>query len=170
MSLRGRWRGTLRSIGLASASLACAALGLASPLAGQSTTLTLANNTITFPSPTATDYLNGWVNSATGVTFTINATATGGGSTTTLVQIRSTSVNLGGGKVLADLQWRRSDLAAWNPITTGDVAVESRSQTFNGANDPWSNTIFFRMKLTWTTDAPATYTGNYRITLRVTQP
>jgi hypothetical protein len=50
------------------------------------------------------------------------------------------------------------------------VAVESRSQTFNGANDPWSNTIFFRMKLTWTTDAPATYTGNYRITLRVTQP
>ncbi|MEA2765734.1 MAG: hypothetical protein QOK07_2138, partial [Gemmatimonadaceae bacterium] len=33
------------------------------------------------------------------------------------------------------------------------------------ANDPWSNTIFFRMLLNWTTDPPATYSGNYQLTL-----
>jgi hypothetical protein len=141
-----------------------------SQLAAQSTTLTLSNNVITFPAPTAADYVAGFVNSTTGVTFTVNATSSGGGSSTTLIQIRSTSANLGGAKLLPDLKWRRSDLATWNSITTGDVTVESRSQTFNGLNDPWSNTIFFRMMLTWTADAPAVYSANYRITLRVTQP
>jgi hypothetical protein len=160
----------MRSISATSASVACAALIFSSPLVAQSTTLTLANNTITFPAPTAADYVNGYVNSTTGVMFTVDATSSGGGSQTTTIAIRSTSANLGGGKVLADLRWRRSDLVAWNPITVGDVTVEARSQTFNGLNDPWSNTIFFRMLLNWTTDAPATYSANYRITLTVTQP
>ena len=168
-----RFRGLcsgMRSVRMRSAILVSMLLVVASPLIGQTTTLTLAGNTITFPAPTATDYTNGWVNSTTGVTFTVDATSSGGGSNTTTIQIRSTSANLGGGKLLADLQWRRSDLATWNSITIGDVNVEARSQTFNGANDPWSNTIFFRMLLSWTTDAPATYSANYRITLRVTQP
>ena len=170
MNPLGRWRGGMRSIGVASASLACAAVFFASPLTAQSSTLTLANNTITFPAPTATDYINGYVNSATGVKFTVDATSSGGGPVVTTIAIRSTSANLGGGKILSDLRWRRSDLVAWNQITTGDVTVEARTQTFNGANDPWNNTIFFRMILTWTTDAPATYSATYRITLTVTDP
>jgi hypothetical protein len=37
-------------------------------------------------------------------------------------------------------------------------------------NDPWSNTIFFRMLLDWTRDAPGTYSANYVITLSQTVP
>lgn len=144
---------------------------LASPLAAQNpvTSLTLAGQTITFPAPTATDYINGFVNSATGVTFTVNAT-NGNQSHTTTVLIRSTSANLGGGKVLADLQWRRSDLVTWNSITTVNAAVEARVVVRNGANDPWNNTIFFRMILNWATDPNATRSANYSITLSQTVP
>jgi hypothetical protein len=149
--------------------LLCGLVLFASPAAAQSTTLNLAGNIITFPAPTAADYVAGFVNSATGVTFTVDALSSSGQANTTTIAIKSTSANLGNGKVLADLQWRRSDLATWNSITLANVNVESRLQTFNGANDPWSNTIFFRMKLAWTTDAPAAYTANYTITLTVTQ-
>ena len=142
----------------------------ASTLRAQTVSLTLANNAITFAAPTAADYNAGWINSGSGVTFTVNETATGGGTVTTKIVVRSTSANLGGGKVIGDLQWRRSDLSTWNAITTTDVTVESRTVTFNGTNDPWSNTIFFRLLLDWTKDAPATYTATYRITLTVTQP
>jgi hypothetical protein len=170
MNPLGRWRGRMRSLAATSASLTCAAAVFSSPLAAQSSTLTLANNAITFPAPTAADYVNGYVNSTTGVQFTVDATSSGGGSVTTTIAIRSTSASLGNGKALIDLKWRRSDLVAWNTITTGDVPVETRSQTYNGTNDPWNNTIFFRMVLTWTTDAPNIYAANYRITLTVTQP
>ena len=138
------------------------------PLAAQKTILTLAGGTITFNAPTAADYIAGYIDSPTGVTFTLNAQT--GASRTTTVSIRSTSASLGGGKVIGDLQWRRSDLAAWNSITLTDAQVEQRVQVRSGANDPWSNTVFFRMLLTWTTDAPGTYTGNYQITLSQTVP
>jgi hypothetical protein len=157
--------------GSTSAAISLSLALLASPLAAQNpvTSLTLAGQVITFPAPTAADYIAGFVNSATGVTFTVNATA-GNQSHTTTVLIRATSANLGGGKVLADLQWRRSDLVTWNSITSVNAAVEARVVVRNGANDPWNNTIFFRLLLNWATDAPATYTGNYSITLSQTVP
>ena len=144
---------------------------LTSPLAAQNpqTSLTLAGAVITFPAPTAADYINGFVNSATGVTFTVNATA-GNQSHTTTVLIRATSANLGGGKVIGDLQWRRSDLVTWNSITAINTQVEQRVQVRNGTNDPWTNTIFFRMLLAWSTDVPATHSANYSITLSQTVP
>jgi hypothetical protein len=153
-------------VGTSAAILALALL--ASPLAAQKTILTLTGGAITFPAPTAADYVAGFVNSATGVTFTISAQT--GASRTTTVSIRSSSLNLGGGKVIGDLKWRRSDLATWNIITLTDAQVDQKIQVRNGSNDPWSNTIFFRMLLTWTTDAPATYSGNYVITLSQTVP
>jgi hypothetical protein len=48
--------------------------------------------------------------------------------------------------------------------------VEQRVMVRNGSNDPWTNTIFFRMTLNWITDAPATYSGNYVVTLAQTVP
>ncbi|HVS59525.1 MAG TPA: hypothetical protein VHE82_02400 [Gemmatimonadaceae bacterium] len=151
-----------------SAAILLALALFASPLAAQKTTLTLANATVTFTSPTATDYINGFVTAATGVTFTVDATA--GASRTTTVLIRATSASLGGGKVIGDLKWRRSDLATWNSITSTDVQIEQRVMVTNGTNDPWNNTIFFRMILNWATDAPATYSANYTITLSQTVP
>jgi hypothetical protein len=140
----------------------------ASPVAAQRTILTLSGAAVTFPGPTAADYIAGFVDAATGVTFTLNAQT--GTSRTTTIAIRSSSANLGGGKVIGDLEWRRSDLATWNSITITDAQVEQRVVVRNASNDPWSNTIFFRMLLSWTTDAPATYSANYVITLSQTVP
>jgi hypothetical protein len=151
-----------------SAAIALALVIAASPLAAQKTNLTLAGGTIAFPAPAAADYIAGFVNSTTGVTFTVNAQ--NGASRTTTISIRSTSANLGNGKVIGDLQWRRSDLATWNSISLTDAQVEQRIVVRNGLNDPWSNTIFFRMVLNWTSDAPATYSANYQITLSQTVP
>lgn len=141
---------------------------VASPLAAQKTSLTVSGGTITFPAPTAADYIAGFVNSTTGVTFTINSQ--NGLQRTTTISIRSTSADLGNGKVIGDLQWRRSDLATWNSITLSDAQVEQRIVVNKGLNDPWSNTIFFRLVLNWTSDAPATYSANYQITLSQTVP
>jgi len=153
--------------------LVLAALALvAAPADGQGnprTNLTLAGATITFPAPTANDYVAGFVNSTSGVTFTLDASS-GNQSHTTTIHIRATSASLGGGKLIGDLQWRRSDLTAWTSITATDAQIEQRVQVRNGLNDPWSNTIFFRMLLDWTTDAPATYTADYQITLSQTVP
>ncbi len=157
--------------GSTSAAISLSLALLASPLAAQNpvTSLTLSGQTITFPAPTAADYINGFVNTATGVTFTVNATS-GNQSHTTTVSIRATSANLGGGKILADLQWRRSDLVTWNSITMVNAPVEARVVVRNGANDPWNNTIFFRMILNWATDPNATRSANYSITLSQTVP
>jgi len=152
-----------------SAAISLALALFASPLAAQKTLLTLGNATVTFPAPTATDYINGFVAAATGVSYTLSATQ-GNISHTTTVSIRSTSANLGGGKIIADLQWRRSDLATWNSISLTDAQVEQKIMVRGVLNDPWSNTIFFRMILHWTTDAPGTYSGNYQITLSQTVP
>lgn len=151
-----------------SAAILLALVLFAAPLEAQKTTLNLAGGTITFPAPTAADYIAGYVNSATGVTFTLAALT--GTSRTTTISIRSTSANLGGSKVIGDLEWRRSDLATWNTITLTDAQVEQRIMVKGGPNDPWNNTIFFRMILKWATDAPATYSANYTITLSQTVP
>jgi hypothetical protein len=154
--------------GSLSAAISLALILCASPLPAQKTILTVTGATITFNAPTAADYIAGYIDSPTGVTFTLNAQT--GASRTTTVSIRSTSANLGGGKVIGDLQWRRSDLAAWNSMTLTDAQVEQRIQVRSGVNDPWANTVFFRMLLSWTADAPATYSGNYQLTLSQTVP
>jgi len=151
-----------------SAAIWLALVLVASPLAAQKTNLTLTGGTITFPAPTAADYIAGFVNSTTGVTYTVDAQT--GTSRTTTVSIRSTSADLGNGKVIADLEWRRSDLATWNSVTLTDAQVEQKVVIRGALNDPWSNTIFFRMALNWTSDAPATYSANYQITLSQTVP
>ena len=140
----------------------------ASPIAAQKTTLSVTGGTVAFPVPTAADYIAGFVDASTGATFTINSL--NGLARTTTISIRSTSASLGGSKVIGDLQWRRSDLATWNSITLTDAQVEQRIVINKGLNDPWSNTIFFRMLLNWTSDGPATYSANYQITLSQTVP
>ena len=145
------------------------ALALAAfPLSAQKTNLTLSGGTISFLVPTAADYVAGFINSSGGVTFTVNAQT--GTSRTTTISIRSTSANLGNGKPIGELQWRRSDLATWNSIAITDAQVEQRVVVRGALNDPWTNTVFFRMVLDWTTDAPATYAANYQITLSQTVP
>lgn len=160
-----------RQIAARRLALSCVLLALAAAPGGAQnprSVLTITS-TVVFPAPTANDYAAGFVNSTAGVTFNVNATQ-GIEPHTTTVLIRSLSANLGGGKPIGHLQWRRSDLAIWNNLTVANVQVERRPQTLNLLNDPWGNTIFFRMLLNWTTDPPATYSANYQLTLSQTVP
>jgi hypothetical protein len=160
------WRGLSGDSTSAAVLLALALF--TSPIAAQKTTLSVTGGTVAFSAPTAADYIAGFIDAPTGATFTINSV--NGVPRTTTLSIRSTSASLGGSKVIGDLQWRRSDLATWNSITLTDAQVEQRIVINKGLNDPWSNTIFFRMLLSWTSDGPATYSANYQITLSQTVP
>ena len=162
-ALRRRLTGARTSVAISLALALCAL-----PLAAQRTSLTLAGGTVTFAPPTANDYDAGFINSPTGVTFTVDALT--GTIRTTTISIRSTSASLGSGKPIGELQWRRSDLATWTAMTLTDAQVEQRVVVRSVSNDPWSNTIFFRMLLNWTTDGPALYQANYQITLSQTVP
>ena len=137
---------------------------------GAQVSLTLTQTPNVFPAPAVADFNAGVIQNPTGIAFTI--AVTGGSSTarTTRVSIRASSGSLGPGKALSDLEWRRADLVMWNAMTTMDSTVESRQVRKNSLNDPWSNTLFLRMHLSWMTDAPATYSTGLVFTLTVTTP
>jgi hypothetical protein len=143
--------------------------GLAGGLSAQ-LSLTLTQTPNVFPSPVLADYNAGVIAEPGGIVFTINATGPANVTRTGTVSVRASSATLGGGKALSDLEWRRSDLATWTPMTTADVVIESRPVEMGQLNDPWSNTVFLRMRLAWTTDAPATYSTGLVFTLTVTTP
>ena len=132
--------------------------------------LTLTQTPNVFPAPGITDYNAGVIAEPTGILFTVNLTGPANVFRTTTVAIRASSATLGGGKALSDLEWRRADLGTWNAMTTTDAAIESRQVKKNTTNDPWSNTVFLRMRLSWTTDAPGTYSTGLVFTLTVTTP
>lgn len=137
-------------------------------LSAQTTRLTLGNTSITIATPTATDYAAGFKESAIGTTYTVDARS--GGSRTVSVRIRAGCSDLGNSKPLSELQWRRADLPTWTSITNSDVLVEQRVQVFNGANDPWTNTIYYRVLLFWATDEPNSYQCDPKITITQTVP
>jgi len=144
---------------------AAVCLVTATAASAQNVTAVITGGPVNFPGPAAADYNNGYVNDGTPLTYTLTL-STGAASTVT-VAIHSTSANLGGGKVLSDLQWRRGDLVAWNAMTGANVTVQSIQIT---AGTPYANTIYFRMLLSWTTDAPATYSANLVVNISVTTP
>lgn len=56
--------------------------------------------------------------------------------------------------IASQVQWRRTDLSVWNTLTTAFVPIETRTAFFNGANDPWSRTLDWRVQLNWATTPP----------------
>ncbi|MFN2601631.1 MAG: hypothetical protein ABR582_02615 [Gemmatimonadaceae bacterium] len=138
---------------------------------GTQVQLTVTGGPLTFGAPTAADLTVGKLESTTALTYQAETSAEPtGGTHTTTVYIRSSVSTLGGGKAVADLEWRRADDATWHALTTSDVAVQSRTDSFSLQGHTWSNSIYFRVALHWTGDPPATYTGNLVLTVSATQP
>jgi hypothetical protein len=71
---------------------------------------------------------------------------------------------------VGSLQWRRTDLAAWSPLTTAPVTVETRTAAFNGANDPWSNSMQWRYAANWENTPPGAASFRIQYQLVVTAP
>jgi hypothetical protein len=148
------------------------AFSLGAPTADAQTAVQLAfsGGSVSFDAPTAADYTAGTLEAASPLSFQVVTTSEPSGSFTTTVYIRSSSSTLGGGKPVADLEWRRGDDATWHALTTSDAVVESRIADLAPEGHSWDNTIYFRIALDWTSDPPATYTGNLVVTVSTTQP
>jgi len=71
---------------------------------------------------------------------------------------------------VGSLQWRRSDLAAWTPLTTAPVTIETRTGVFNGVNDPWSNSMQWRYVPNWVDTPPGSASFRIQYQLVVTAP
>jgi hypothetical protein len=125
----------------------------------------VTSGTISFPAPTPADLTAGILAASAPVSFQVTPAAL---AQTTTVTIKASDATMGGSKSVADLQWRRGDLGTWQSLTQTDVFVESRTYTLLEARPAWENTIYFRVVLRWVGDPPATYVGNYVITLTQT--
>lgn len=154
-------------------------LGTTEAQAQKLTLLIVSGSPVAFPNATEADYDNASVNATTGsvtatapLSFSLDLLGGGGGGTsrTGSLSIRGASAVMGGTKPIGDLQWRRSDLGTWNDMTTSNVTVQSMTMMRNTVNDPWSNSIVFRVKLNWGTDGPATYTPTIVLTATLTTP
>lgn len=135
-------------------------------------TVALAGGPVAFATPSGTDFATGSIAATNTVTFTVNQT--GGGANvqhTANVAIHANAATLGGGKAIGDLQWSSANNpGVWNSISTTDALIESRPMKKNSLNDPWTETVSFRMLLHWASDAPATYGVGITFTLTVTTP
>jgi hypothetical protein len=80
---------------------------------------------VSFASPTVADYAAAMLETTAPLPFQISTTSEPTGSFTTTVYIRSASATLGGGKSVADMEWRRGDESSWRALTTTDAIVES---------------------------------------------
>jgi hypothetical protein len=143
----------------------------------QRTRMTVSGFPINFPTPSGADFDAGFIESATGITFTIDAQTGSNTQRTTTVMIRcGAPCPTTGTKSLSELSWRRADLGTWNPLTTTNDVVESRlvfrNQPLPASNDPWSNTLYFQFALSWLGDPPSATPNSYNIimTLIVTVP
>src|SRR6478752_3908158 len=134
------------------------ATGAAAPVAAQKYQMNVtAGIPIAFVTPTEADFTAGFKLSTASLAFNVDSKNGAAVLRHTSVTIRATSGVMGGSKPIADMQWRRADLAAWNSLTTTDVEIEGRDVVRNELNDPWGNSVEFRVLLGWTTTPPATY-------------
>lgn len=137
--------------------------------------MTISGFPLSVAGATTVDFEAGAVSlGTTGLSIDLTKNTGGGGFsprvTTVNVQC-ATPCPASGTLPLGALQWRRADLGTWNTLTTSYVLVESRTATYGGTNDPWSNSIFWRYQLTWTGTPPTAATQfNIRFQLVVTGP
>jgi hypothetical protein len=143
----------------------------AAPTAAQKYMMNVtAGNPVAFVAPTEADFDAGFKLATANLAFNVDSKNGAAVLRNTTVSIRAAAGVMGGSKPIGDLQWRRVDLATWNSLTTTDVAIESRDVVRNGLNDPWGNSVEFRVVLDWATTPPATYAPGLVLTLTVSPP
>lgn len=152
------------ALGLA---LATAYPGLAD--AQRRTQLNITNFPRVVTTTSATDFDAGSVSLGT-TAFTVEGTsnfpAFSPRETTVQVQCVAGQCPNTGALPVGNLQWRRDDLGTWNTLTTSYVTIETRDLVYNGANDPWGNTLHWRYLVSWTGTPPQVET-RWRVRFRL---
>jgi len=163
-----------RAVSRRLAVLLCAlTMCVAGHASAQSTDFVLSTAPIIFPTPTLSNFTT-WPPSASGpvtdsvaVPFTVDRVQQSFIRLTT-VSVRCAGVS--GAKACGDIQWRSGSTGAWNTLTLVDADVESRWVFPLLFNDPWSGTLWLRVRLDWADPAPAVMTSNIALTLSVSRP
>lgn len=168
-----RWRrGALRFL-----VVALALAGAASRLEGQGnrrTVLTISGFPLSVGSTTIAQFDAGAIAIGTtsfSVDLTTNAGAGGFSPRVTTVNVAcNVPCPVSGTAPVSGLEWQRGGTSTWTPLSTTFAFVESRTATFNGTNDPWSNTITWRFAPTFATTNPGTTQFRIDFQLVVTAP
>jgi hypothetical protein len=150
----------------------------ASSARAQRVTLTITGGaTSTFPNPTVTNYVNGYVDNPTTIAFSLTMDNFGGNpkTATSTVEICAVNANLTNGKTLADLTWRPSDLSKpYTAILQGCTGAVNATRTVTAQQLQKSGTyaggVLLRMNLNWASDNAASYGTPIQFRVTVVQP
>ena len=139
----------------------------------QSTDFQLSAGSLAFPTPTVANYTT-WPPSATGpvtdsvpVSFTVDRVQQ---TTTRITTVLLRCTGATGIKGCADIEWRSNSNASWQALTLVDSEVETRTVIPLVLNDPWTGTLWFRVRLDWNDPAPSVSTSSIALTLSVYRP
>jgi hypothetical protein len=117
--------------------------------------LTVSGFPLTLTGTTVADFDNGFVlvgSTSFTVDLTTNAGAGGFSPRLTTVQVRCGAPCPAN---FAQVQWRTPVQTVWQSLTNAAFqTVEARVATFNGTNDPWSQTVEWRHLLLWASTPP----------------
>ena len=128
--------------------LACAALGAATPGRAQAQVWMWSNTgTVLFATPGAAQFDAGEVQATRTVTLLVWPFG-GGGWTLT---IRTDDLDMGNGKPVTDVLWRRQGVGGWAPLTNANQPVAPPQNGLGIVR------IEFKLRLAWATDGPGTY-------------
>ncbi len=148
---------SLRGIAAAAGLVALAVIPASAAAQLESTTLSLSTQSVSLDAPTSASYEAGFT-SAGSVTYT--ATTTRSTNTTTRIVISAASN-------VAGLQWAAAPGGPWTTVTAAEATAHTG--TLGLLTPSFSGTIYFRMPLGWTTDAPGSQSVN-NIEIRLRQP
>lgn len=170
----GSRRGTgVRVRRRAMAGVVAALLSVPAGLLAQSTDFLLSTAPITFPTPTLANYAS-WPASAVGpvtdsvaVPFAVDRV---GNAFTRITTVLIRCLSVAGGKVCSDIEWRNGPAGPWRALTVNDETVESRTVIPLLLNDPWSGTLWLRVRIDWNDPAPSVMTSGIALSLSVYRP
>ncbi|MCL7972365.1 MAG: hypothetical protein M8866_09835 [marine benthic group bacterium] len=117
-------------------------------------TVRLQPGLLVFPTPTPDDFAAGSIEHGPVV---LNVRPRGRANNRWVVCLRADSSDMGNGKPISDLQYRRDDQTAWTPMSPGD-------QLLAQGNRGTRITLQFRILLDEATDPAGTYSADYTAT------
>lgn len=109
---------------------------------------------LVFPTPTPDDFAAGWIEHGP---VQLSVRPRGGTNRPWVVCLRADSPDMGSGKPISDLQYRRDNQASWTSVSLGDQPLAQGDRGTRIA-------IQFRILLDESTDPAGTYSADYTVT------
>ena len=171
-------RQSLTGIRLALVLVTCLVGRAASAQSSANVTLTVSSAGTPFPLPSAADFQAGYIDNPVPLAFNGNLKGpANGNSYTSYVEVCALASTVGGGKSVADLLWRPSDLSApFQPLVLncdGPVSASRLAGSYTLAKNTlqrnFSGSILLRLVLRWT-DTATSYGVPLGFTTSMTQP